>query len=108
MLCLEEASGVTAWPQQERVKWNEEKSLIFFTGRKCPEFWEFYFWDITEKLHSNSKEEIQFYMQFYLHVAEEMKVLICGFILGAVHPQMKHHLQQFFLHLSILFLTSVV
>lgn len=47
-------------------------------------------------------------MQFYLHVAEEMKVLICGFILGAVHPQMKHHVQQFFLHLSILSLTSVV
>lgn len=48
-------------------------------------------------------------MQFYLHIAEEMKVLLCGcFIFGAVHPQMKHHVQQFILYLSILSLTCMV
>lgn len=57
---------------------------------------------MTEKFHSNSKEEIQFYMQFYLYIAEEMKVLICGCSFGAVHPQMKHWVQQFILYLSIL------
>lgn len=48
-------------------------------------------------------------MQFYLHIAKEMKVLIYGcFIFGAVHPQMTHHVQQFILYLSIFSLTCVV
>lgn len=64
---------------------------------------------MTERSHSSSKEEIQFYMQFYLCIAEEVKVLIRGcFIFGPVHSQMKHRVQQFILYLSILSLTRVV
>lgn len=81
----------------------------YFHRDKVSIVWGFYFWDITEKLHSNSKEEIQFYMQFYLPIAEEMKVLICGcFLFGVVHLQMKHCVLQFILYLSILSLTCVV
>lgn len=48
-------------------------------------------------------------MQFYLCIAEEVKVLIRGcFIFGPVHSQMKHRVQQFILYLSILSLTRVV
>lgn len=43
-----------------------------------------------ENLHSNSNEESQFYVQFYIYTAEEMVVFICDrFISGSNHPQMK-------------------
>lgn len=44
VLCLEEASAVTAWPQQEQVNWmNEERSLISSQGQSVRRFGGFNF-----------------------------------------------------------------